>query len=99
MDKSAVIGADIKDKMKLSLKALKPLYLTNTCLNHLNVRWKSYPQVLNIAPKGTHIYIMITNKARAEQMIERGIVTLLSVINILSLDALPERVAVLFLSR
>ena len=41
MESRAVIGAEIKDRTKESLNALKPLYLVNTCWNHFVVRWKS----------------------------------------------------------
>src|SRR5574344_2547086 len=81
----AVIGAEIIERRKESLKALKPLYRVNTSLNHLVVRGKNlYPQVGKSAPIGTQIYIKITKRAAAAQKMVRGILTLLSSISILA---------------
>ena len=38
IESSAVIGAEMKDSRKESLKAFSPLYRLNTCPNHLKVR-------------------------------------------------------------
>ena len=90
---------------------LEYLLNVNDSLNDENVRGElphyihklmltaSYPHVLNIAPNGTQMYMMITKIARPEHRIVRGMVTLLSVMSIRSLDAFPERVAVDFASR
>ena len=99
MESSAVIGAAMRESMKESWKAFRPLYRVNTCSNHLVVRVKSRPQVLNSAPKGTQMYIMMTNSATREQNTVSGTVTDLSSISILARDALPVRVAAVLRSR
>ena len=99
MDRSAVIGALMRDRTKESLKALKPLYLVNTCWNHLSVNGKNlYPQVGNREPIGTQRYMRMTKMATAEQNTVSGILTLLSSMSILPLEALPVRVAAVFFS-
>ena len=99
IERSAVIGAEIIERRKESLKALNPLYLVKTSLNHLNVNGKNlYPQVGKRAPIGTQIYIKMTKRAIAAQKTVRGILTLLSSMSILALDAFPVRVAAVFFS-
>ncbi len=41
MESRAVIGEAMSERIKESLKALKPLYFVKTWPNHLVVRWKS----------------------------------------------------------
>ena len=95
----AVMGAAARLSRKESLNAFRPLYRSNTSRNHLPVRWKSRPQVLNSAPKGTHRYMRITKRAMREQRTVSGRVTDLSSMSILAREALPVRVAAVLLSR
>ena len=59
---------------------------------------KSRTHVGNRAPMGTQMYIMMTNRAPRLQIVVSGILTLLSSMSILALEAFPVRVAVDFFS-